>query len=63
MEENGKFEGVLFEAIEAFQRNTAGVTPNGLVEPGGPTLRALRAGMPAEFVRGKLQGIIFLSIN
>lgn len=58
MEENGRLDGVLFDAIEAFQRKTPGIEPNGLVEPSGPTLNALRAGMPAAFVRGKLQGIM-----
>lgn len=57
MEENGKLDGVLFDAIETFQR-TAGLAPNGLVEPNGSTLLALRGGMPAEFVRGKLQGVM-----
>jgi len=58
VEENGKLDGYLFEAIDAFQRRTAGLNANGLVEPNGPTLKALRGGMPGEFVPGKLQGIM-----
>ena len=58
LEENGKLDGNIAEAIDAFQRRTRGLNANGLVEPNGPTLKALRDGMPAEFVRGKLQGIM-----
>ena len=47
------------EAIAVFQARLMGMTPpDGRVEPGAPTLRALAAGMPPGFSAAKLQGIM-----
>lgn len=46
-------------AIEAFQAQVMGIgRPDGRVDPGGPTLRALAAGMPPGFSAEKLQGMM-----
>jgi putative chitinase len=47
------------DAIMAFQAKAMGMAPpDGRVDPGGATLRALAAGMPPGFSAEKLQGIM-----
>ncbi len=56
---DGLMGGTTAEAIVAFQARLMGLTPpDGRVEPGTPTLRALAAGMPPGFSAAKLQGIM-----
>lgn len=57
--ESGRTNIATFEGIEYFQaRSRACDGSNGLVAVDSRTLQALRAGMPAGFVQGKLQGIM-----
>jgi putative chitinase len=45
------------DAVTAFQRVVVGMSnPDGRVDPGGATLRELRAGIPPEFSEAKLRG-------
>ncbi len=47
------------EAIRAFQARVVGMaSPDGRVDPGGATLRALGSGLPPGFSADKLQGIM-----
>ncbi|HVN83829.1 MAG TPA: glycoside hydrolase family 19 protein [Candidatus Binatia bacterium] len=56
---DGAFGQQTGDAIEAFQRQVVGTaSPDRRVDPGGATLQALRAGLPAELSELKLRGIM-----
>jgi putative chitinase len=57
--EDGRWGTGTQHAIEAFQRAAMGAAaPDGRVDPGGATLIALRAGVPAGFSEAKLRGVM-----
>lgn len=57
LNENGRFDNLLVEAIEAVQQR-ARIPETGLVETNSPTLGYLKLLLPAGFTQPKLQGIM-----
>jgi putative chitinase len=56
---DGQIGDATVGAIDAFQGRVLGMAPpDGRVDPGGATLRALAAGIPPGFSSAKLQGIM-----
>lgn len=59
LDEDGRIGDLTVAAIREFQRRVMGFpAPDGRVDPGGATLRELRAGAPAAFGEEALQGIM-----
>jgi putative chitinase len=54
---DGVFGSETSRGIESFQRS-CGLTADGHVDPGGPTLRRLSDGIPGEFAALTLQGVM-----
>lgn len=64
LDEDGKIDSRTINAIEEFQRRILHQKkPDGRVDPGGATLRALRKGMLLGFTKEKLKGTFINATN